>query len=415
MQKAFKNVLKQLEKASSIADVDNEVIEILKVPDRIIQVKVPVRMDDGRLEIFKGYRVQHNNWSGPYKGGLRYFHLVNLDEVKALAFWMTIKCAVVDIPMGGGKGGIAVDPKKLSEDEILKLTRSFTRALSDNIGAKIDIPAPDVYTNPQIMECITDEYSKIKCREDLAVVTGKPMKKGGCHGRDRATAMGGYFVLEELMKKLKKNPSQVRIAIQGFGNAGGVMADLCFDKGYQVVAVSDSKGGIYSEKALDISKVKQYKEEEGTVVGFQKTKEITNEELLELNVDILILAALENQVTQSNASKVKAKYILELANGPTTPSADEILFSKGIEVIPDVLANAGGVVVSYFEWKQNLEKKHWEEDKVFKKLKKIMTRAFDKVYEIRSQKKTNLRTAAFVLAIERLQRKWRERTKSEEL
>ncbi|MBU2025781.1 MAG: Glu/Leu/Phe/Val dehydrogenase [Patescibacteria group bacterium] len=413
MNSAFDNALKQLKRAAGIMKLEPDVSRLLEVPDKIIQVKVPVQMDDGSLKIFQGYRVEHNNWAGPYKGGLRYFPAVDLREVKALAFWMTIKCSVVGIPMGGGKGGITVDPKKLSKKELERLTRSFTRALGNNIGAYTDVPAPDVYTDARVMSWIVDEYSKIKGarvgkNEKLAVVTGKPLNKGGSQGRDRATAMGGFFVLEKVLKRLKKNPKQTTVAIQGFGNAGAVMADLCFKNGLKVKAVSDSRGGIFSGDGLDITKLEKHKIKTGQVRNFSGAKNITNKELLELKVDILIPAALESQLTSKNAKKIKADCVLELANGPTTPEADRIFFRKKILVVPDVLANAGGVAVSYFEWEQNLSAKYLKEKQVFDKLKKLMEEAFTKVWNMGRRRETDLRTAAFMVSLEKLRQAWRK-------
>jgi glutamate dehydrogenase (NAD(P)+) len=415
MNNPFENAMQQLEKAAKVVDLNNDVFERLKKPDKIIQMKVPVEMDNGESKVFEGYRVQYNNWAGPYKGGLRFYPSVDLDEVKALSFWMTIKCAVAGIPMGGGKGGITVNPKELSESELEKLTRSFTRELADDIGQKIDVPAPDVYTTSQIMDWIVDEYAKVKGEKDLAVVTGKSLDNGGSKGRDRATAMGGFFILEEIRKQEseKANKQLETVAIQGFGNAGNVMASLCYEKGYKVVAVSDSKGGIYNSEGLAINKVLEHKQSTGSVSGFEGSKSVSNEELLELDVDVLVPAALENQITGENADKIKAKYIIELANGPVTPEADAILAKNGVKSVPDVLANSGGVTVSYFEWKQNVDNDYWEEEVVLSKLKELIVPAFNKVWKISEEKQTDLRTAAFALALERLQDLWYTISKQE--
>ena len=409
MSTPFENAMNQLEKAAQVIDLDQDVLELLKKPDKTIQVKVPVKMDNDSLKIFEGYRVQYNNWAGPYKGGIRFFPSVDLDEVKALSFWMTIKCAVAGIPMGGGKGGVTVNPKELSLAELEKLSKEFARAIANDIGPQIDVPAPDVYTNSQIMEWIVDAYAEATGKEDLAVVTGKPLERGGSKGRDRATAMGGFYILENIVERIKgkdERENKTTVAIQGFGNAGSVMAELCHDKGYKVVAVSDSKGGIYNPSGLDIRKVIEHKKSTGTVSGFEGSQAVSNEELLELEADVLIPAALENQITKENAENIRAKYIIELANGPVTPEADEILAKNGIKSIPDVLANSGGVTVSYFEWQQNLDDNYWSEEQVFAKLKEHIVPAFEKIWQLTEEKQIDLRTAAFAMALEKLQQLW---------
>lgn len=406
---AFQNAMSQLDKAAKIIGLDKEVHEYLKIPDRVIQVKVPVKMDSGELKFFEGYRVQYNNWAGPYKGGIRYFPSVDLDEVKALSFWMTIKCSVAGIPMGGGKGGVTCNPKEMSKGELERMTRAFVRAIGKNFGAQIDVPAPDVYTTPEIMSWIVDEFVKVNGSEELAVVTGKPLDRGGSKGRDRATAMGAFFILQKFLEKIARKPEETTIAIQGFGNAGSVMADLCHEFGIKVVAVSDSQGGIYNESGLNVGDVEKHKQSTGTVLNFEGAKNITNEEILTLPVDVLVPAALENQIRQDNAPSVKAKTVLELANGPVTPEADEILFKNGIKSIPDVLANSGGVTVSYFEWQQNLDNKYWEEAEVFAKLKDIIVPAFERIWQMAEDKKIDLRTAAFCTALERLAKLWYNR------
>ncbi|KKR04591.1 MAG: Glutamate dehydrogenase [Parcubacteria group bacterium GW2011_GWC2_39_14] len=406
MQNQFENALQQLDKAAKVINLEEEVLTQLRTPDRILQIKVPVVMDDGSLKNFEGYRVQHNNWAGPYKGGLRYFPSVDLNEVKALALWMTIKCSVAGIPMGGGKGGITVDPKKLSPGELERMTKSFARALAPNIGAQVDVAAPDVYTNGQIMAWILDEYTKITGKEELALITGKPMERGGSAGRDRATAMGAFYVLKALLEKINLNVFETAIAIQGFGNAGGVMAELCFADGIKVVATSDSSGGIYNEAGLNIAALMKHKQSTGAVTGFSGATSVTNEALLELPVTILIPAALENQITGANAERIKAKYIIELANGPVTPEGDEILAKNGIKSVPDVLANSGGVTVSYFEWEQNIKNEKWTEADVFVKLKEIIVPAFEDVWNKHLDKQIDLRTAAFARALEKLRSLW---------
>ena len=421
MNNPFENALLQLKKAGDVLELESEVLEQLKVPDRILQLKVSVKMDDDSVKVFEGYRVQHNNWAGPYKGGLRYYPTVDLDEVKALAFWMTIKGAVVGIPMGGGKGGVTVDPKTLSSGELERLSKAFGKALAPNIGPMMDVPAPDVYTTPEIMGWIKESFIEVETEKMTqcgcpiteetkqkfnAVITGKTIEDGGSLGRDRATAMGGFYILQELLKKENKVITETTIAIQGFGNAGSVMAELCYEIGLKVVAVSDSRGGIYNPEGLDINQVVSHKQSTGAVSGFEGSKDVSNEELLELEVDVLVPAALENQITMENAGDIKAKYLIELANGPVTPEADEILAKNGQKAVPDVLANAGGVTVSYFEWDQNIKGEKWTEEEVFVKLKAIIIPAFNDIWEKHLEKQVDLRTAAFMRALERLRDLW---------
>ncbi len=391
-----------MDKTCKVMGLDHDVLEILKKPDRVLEVSLPVLMDDGRLKVFTGYRVQYNNIRGPYKGGLRFHPKVSLDEVKALAFWMTIKCAVADIPYGGGKGGIAVDTKKLSHGELERLTRAYARGFADFIGPDTDIPAPDVYTNPQIMAWIMDEYSHIKGANVPGVVTGKPLEVGGSLGRDTATSQGGFYVFEEVLKKKKINKKEISIAVQGFGNVGMNFALIAYHAGYKIVAVSDSLGGIYSPQGLDMEKVLSHKMTMGSVVNYNDGKNVTNEKLLELPINVLVPAALENVINEKNAGRVKAKIILELANGPTTMAAEEKLLKKGVMIVPDVLANAGGVIVSYFEWVQNIRHFYWEEEKVQDRLEKQMMRAFSKVWQTMTQAKGNMRLAAYIVAVDRL-------------
>jgi len=396
------NVIKQINKASKMVDLNYDEIEILKSPQKTIEISIPIKMDDGSLKVFKGFRVQHNNIRGPFKGGLRFHPKVDLDEVSALSFWMTFKCAVVDIPYGGAKGGITVNPKKLSSDELERLTRGYVRAIADFVGPDKDIPAPDVYTNPQIMAWFMDEYSRIKGRNESAVVTGKPIEIGGSLGRDTATAQGGFFVFENIIKKLKNNKNELIIAVQGFGNAGMHFAKIAHNAGYKVVAISDSKGGIYNKKGFDIEEVISHKKETGTVMDMDGAKNITNEQILNLPVKVLVPAALENVITKENAGRIKADIILELANGPTTIEAGEKLYKKGKLVIPDILANAGGVIVSYFEWVQNIRHFYWEKEKVQANLSKQINKATDLVWETMNNYNTNMRTAAYIVAMERL-------------
>ncbi len=408
MSNAFQESLKQLDKTCEIIQQHNktkiksEEIEILKKPKRVVETSLPITMDNGKLKIFTGYRVQYNDVRGPFKGGVRFHPKVDLDEVKALAFWMTIKCAVVNIPYGGGKGGITVDTKKLSPREIERLTRAYVRAMANIIGPDRDIPAPDVYTNPQVMAWFMDEYSQIKGVNTPAVVTGKPIEIGGSQGRDTATAQGGFYVFEALRKKLRIKKNQIEIAIQGFGNAGLNFAKIAADHDFKIVAISDSKGGIYNKKGIDIKKAIKYKEENGQLKGFKLAEEISNKELLELPVNVLVPAALENVITTKNVNNIKAKIIVELANGPTSIKAGEELFDKGVYVISDVLANAGGVVVSYFEWVQNIRHFYWDAKKVQNNLSYTMNKAFKEVWEVSQKYKTNMRTGAYIVAIERL-------------
>jgi glutamate dehydrogenase/leucine dehydrogenase len=366
-------------------------------------------MDDGVVKVFTGYRSQYNNALGPYKGGIRYHPNVTLDEVKALSFWMAIKCATVNIPLGGGKGGVIVNPKELSEGEIERLSRGYIQKIWRNIGSDKDIPAPDVYTTPQIMAIMRDEYEKLVGHSDPGVITGKPIEEGGSEGRSFATAQGGVYCTTQLAKKLGLVPGSTTVAIQGFGNAGSFMAKILSSLGYNILAVSDSRGGITTSddqqatiRGFDIGALIEHKQKTGSVQDFSGAKNISNEELLELPVDILVPAALENVITDLNAHNVKAKAIVELANGPTTPEADEVLKEKGIVVVPDVLANAGGVTVSYFEWDQNVKGEHWSEEDVLQKLEKIMVDAFNDVWETKEKYGIDMRTAAFVRAIERI-------------
>lgn len=418
MVNLFDNALERLNLAAKAIDLNGDLLNILSIPQRIIEVNLPLKKDSGDLQIIKGYRVQYNNFLGPYKGGLRYHQNVDMAEVKSLALWMMIKNALVDVPFGGGKGGLGIDPKTFSEKELKRLTCEFARALAPNIGPNIDVPAPDVNTNSKIMDWFASEYSKVIGQRTPAVVTGKSIQNGGSEGREEATGMGGFFVLEKLIEKLGlKNP--LTVAVQGFGNVGSNMADILHDNGYKVVAVSDVKGGIYDakESGFNIDLVRECRIEKGFLAGcycvgsvcdLAKKYEdgiISNEELLELDVDILIPAALENVITADNASKIKAKIVYEMANGPTTPEADDILNKKGILVVPDVLNNAGGVVVSYFEWLQNMYNEKWSKDEVNKKLEQKMVKAFGEVWKIHQEKKVTLRTAAYILALQRLSKK----------
>lgn len=401
MKNPFENAMAQLAKISKIKDFGAEFLARMSVPDRDIRISIPVKMDDGSLKIFEGYRVEYNNALGPYKGGIRYHQDTEINEVKALAFWMALKCAVAGIPMGGGKGGVTVDPKKLSKDELEKLSRGWAQKLSDIIGPYKDVPAPDVNTTPEIMSWIADEYGKITGDTTGAVITGKPLGQGGSEGRGTSTAQGGFYVFEVLRNELKLG-EKLNVVIQGFGNAGSNAGLIWSKAGHKVIAISDSKGAVYNENGLDISKLNEHKKTTGSLADFPESKNITNEELLELKCDLLIPAAFENQITEQNAEKIKARVILELANGPVTPEADEILFKKGIPVVPDILANSGGVTVSYFEWDQNLKNEHWSEKEVFEKLEPMLQDASKKILEKANESKTSLRNGAFILALERI-------------
>jgi len=419
----FDNVLTQLAKAQGLDPVEDWVYEVFKQPARILEVSVPVKMDDGSMKIFKGFRVQYNDARGPCKGGIRYHPNVSLDEVKALSSWMTWKCAVVDIPYGGGKGGVIVNPKELSKGEIERLSRGYMRQIARFIGPDTDVPAPDVYTNAEIMNWMREEYEKIVGEETPAIITGKPVDKGGSEGRGTATAQGGVYVstegcmhvsscpdeVKEVCKKTGKCQNKASVVIQGYGNAGSCMAKILHSLNYKIIAVSDSKGGILNEEGLDPDKVLAHKKETGSVTGFEGTKSITNEELLELKCHILVPAALENQITQDNVDKIQADIIIELANGPTTPEADKVLFEKKVFLLPDILANAGGVTVSYFEWLQNKKGEHWTKEDVFEKLEKIMRKSFHDVWEIAKKYNTDMRTAAFILAMHRVEGSVKER------
>lgn len=409
----FANGLKQIRQAYKYVDVCDNVKTVLERPKEMFIANLAVTMDDGKVKLFPAIRVHYNDVLGPTKGGIRYHPDVNADEVIALAFWMTFKAAVIDIPYGGGKGGIIVDPKKLSTHELEHLSRSYIEAMADFIGPDKDIPAPDVYTNSTIMGWMMDEYSKIKRKQEPAVITGKPLILGGSQGRDIATALGGYYIFKKAYEKLGLN-KDITIAVQGFGNAGMHIAKMLHDDGLKVVAVSDSKGGVYNEDGLDIEQLIKDKDKarekgQSSKVSVcesckENTKVITNEELLELDVDVLIPSALENQITIINADKIRAKVVLEIANGPTTVDADKILNKKGITVIPDILANAGGVVVSYFEWVQNKAGYYWTKEEVFEKLKAKMETAFDKVHSEFIKNKIDMRTAAYVVGLKRIQK-----------
>ncbi|MBP6884274.1 MAG: Glu/Leu/Phe/Val dehydrogenase [Candidatus Pacebacteria bacterium] len=401
MSNPFDNALMQLKRANHVQAFPEAFMKQICTPNREVRISIPVMMDNGTLEVFEGYRVEHNNARGPYKGGIRFHHDTDISEVKALAFWMALKCAVANIPMGGGKGGVTVDPKKLSKTELEKLSRGWARGMADVLGPKKDVPAPDVNTTPEIMGWMVDEFEKITGDKTKATFTGKSLDNGGSEGRGAATGMGGWYVFNALREKYNIAPGAT-VVIQGFGNVGGHAARIFSANGYKVIAVSDSRTGIVNENGLDIPALEAWKKEKGTVEGFAGTRTLTNAELLLLPCDILIPSALENQITSENAAEVKAKFILELANGPVTPLGDEILYSRGIPVVPDILANSGGVTVSTFEWEQNLKGEHWSEEDVNAKLLEILNRESNVIYEKSVSAKTDLRRSAFIVALERL-------------
>lgn len=392
----------QFDLAAEKLGLDAGMRAVLREPRREFTVHFPVHMDDGSVRVFTGYRVQHNLGRGPAKGGIRYHQNVSIDEVKALAMWMTWKCAVVGIPYGGGKGGVIVDPKQLSMRELEALTRRFFTEIEVLVGPEKDIPAPDVNTNAQVMAWMMDTYSMHAGYTVPGVVTGKPISLGGSEGRNEATARGTVYCIVEAARHLGIELKKAKVAVQGFGNAGSIAAQLIVAEGSTVVAVSDSTGGIHNPNGLDVNKVIAWKKEHGTVQGFPGATDISNEAVLEVECEILIPAALENQITERNADKIKARLIAEAANGPTTPEADQILWKKSKFMIPDILCNAGGVTVSYFEWVQDLNRDHWSEEVVNAKLKEIMVKAFTAVLAIARREQCDMRTAAYLLAVERV-------------
>jgi len=402
---------KRLEQALKHVEISEDAIARLQHPKTSLSVSIPIRMDDGSLKVFSGYRVRYEDTRGAGKGGVRYHPGVSLDEVQSLAFWMTFKCALLDLPFGGAKGGITVNPKELSKAELERLSRGYIDAIADTIGVDIDILAPDVYTNAVIMGWMMDQYSTIQRKLCRGVVTGKPLALGGSKGRDTATAMGAFTVIQAVMPKFDLIPAETTVAIQGFGNAGSTLAGFLADAGYKIVAVSDSKGGIYAPQGLDIASVTKHKNQsremkavycQDTVCSIVEHQVISNQELLALDVDILIPAALENQITQGNAQDIKAKYIFEVANGPVNSDADKILASKGTYVFPDILVNAGGVTVSYFEWVQNRSGWYWTLSEVNQRLRDKMQLETEQVWQISQDLNINIRTAAYVHALRRL-------------
>jgi glutamate dehydrogenase (NAD(P)+) len=393
---------RQFDTAAEKIGLDDGMREVLRNPKRQLIVSIPTLMDDGSVKVFEGFRVQHNIARGPAKGGIRYHPKVTLDEVKALASWMTWKCATVNIPYGGGKGGVTCDPKRMSRGELERMTRRYASEISIIIGPDRDIPAPDVYTDSQTMAWIMDTYSMTMGYSSLGVVTGKPMSMGGSAGRNEATARGTLFCIREACQVIRRPLRGATVAVQGYGNAGAIASRLLRDDGARVVAVSDSKGGSYSSRGLDLAAVDDHKAKTGSLVGLKGAERITNDELLEVKCDILVPAALENQITLKNASRIRARIVGEAANGPTTPGADRVLKDHGVFVIPDILCNAGGVTVSYFEWAQNLQGFFWDEAQVNKELERFMKRAFHEVHQVSKAHKVDMRTAAYVLAVGRV-------------
>jgi len=419
----FENLLGKLRQTAKIAGVSEDVVKILSQPKRIIEFSLSFRKDDGSLVVLPAYRVQHNDALGPFKGGVRFHPQVSLDEVKALAFWMSLKGAVVDIPMGGGKGGVAVDPNQLSLAEKERLSRAYVRGIWQFIGPEVDIPAPDVNTSAQEMGWMVDEYEKLVGHKAPAAFTGKPLELGGSAGREEATGQGGVWVLEALVKKLGLKPQKTKVLVQGFGNVGFWFAKLASEAGFKIVGVADSKGGMilnknpkslpvrqagkfqnpkFNLRALDVKKVAEWKEKTGSVVGFPGTKTVNEEEFLTAEADILVPAALENVIDEKIARKIKAKIVVEMANGPVTPQGDEVLKKRKIISLPDFLANSGGVIVSWLEWVQNKTGYYWEKDEVLAKMKGKIIPAFEKVWQEAKKRKTDLRTAAWIVALEKL-------------
>lgn len=401
-QSALTIALEQLETAGEKLELDPGLQGMLACPKRSLIVSITVRMDDGKVCVFSGCRVQHWDARGPFKGGIRYHPNVSLDEVTALAMWMTWKCAVADIPYGGAKGGVCCNPKTMSKGELERLTRRYTSLLFDFIGPYRDVPAPDVYTDAQTMAWIMDTYSQIRGYSVPECVTGKPLTIGGSEGRAEATSRGVVICAREAAKQLKLRLKEARVAVQGYGNVGWNAAKIAYDTGCKIVAVSDSIGGIYSSKGVNPNDVYRHKSETGSVTNYKGSENITNKELLEIDCDILIPAALENQITEANADKIKAKIVAEGANGPTTPNADKMLHEKGVLLVPDILANSGGVTASYFEWVQNLTREHWTLQEVNQKLENKMVKAFNDVWEIAEREETDMRTAALMLGVGRV-------------
>ncbi len=399
----FKIAQQQINDCADILKLNPGTREVLLSPMREFHVSFPVRMDDGSTRVFQGFRVQYNDAKGPTKGGIRFHPEETIDTVRALAAWMTWKCAMLDLPLGGGKGGVICNPKELSPGELERISRGYVRAIGSFIGPEKDIPAPDVYTNPQVMAWMVDEYSSIVGRNQFGVITGKPLPLGGSSGRGDATARGGMYALREAAQVVGLDLSKATVAVQGYGNAGSYAASLA-ESMFQskIVAVCDSRGAVTCKDGICAAKVAEHKQNTSTVMNCEGTENLTNDELLALDVDVLVLAALENSITERNADQIKAKIIVELANGPTTPEADEILYNKGIHVIPDFLCNAGGVTVSYFEMVQNAYMYYWDEEEIHEKLDKRMTRAYHEVIQTSEKFKINMRKAAYAVSVGRV-------------
>ena len=400
----FENVQTVMDEAAAVGHIDTRMFDILKNPQREVKVYLPVEMDDGTVKVFEGWRVQHSNVCGPYKGGIRFHQNVCLNEVKALSTWMTLKCAVVNIPYGGAKGGIRVDPSKLSKRELCRLTRRYTYAIAQIIGADTDIPAPDVNTNAQTMAWILDTYNMLNGKPCPGVVTGKPVELGGSKGRASAPGRGVVFSTKFILQKYGKKLDEVSVAIQGFGNVGGHAAEIFAENGAKIKALSDVSGGVYCEEGLDIAEIRSFTSGGKLLEEYKKigVRHISNEELLAAKTDVLVPAALENQITAETAEKLNCKFIIEAANGPTSVDADAIIDKKGIVLVPDIFANSGGVIVSYFEWVQNIQELTWELEHVNTMLEEIMRKAFDEVWATKEECGCNLRMAAYVTALRRL-------------
>lgn len=400
--------MEQLEKIKSILNIEDNIFKQLLEPQRVLEVNIPVKMDSGEIKIFKGFRSQFNNARGPYKGGIRFHPEVNYDEVKALSAWMTFKTAVVNIPLGGGKGGVIVNPSELSSRELEELSRGYIRAIHKFIGPDLDIPAPDVNTDPRVMGWMMDEYEKNIGKHAPGVITGKPCSIGGSQARSYSTAQGGAYVLDEAVKKAGLGKKRT-VAIQGYGNAGSYMAKILHKMGYKIVAISDSRGTVVNCMGMDPEAVEKHKKQTGSVANYAGAEKIAGAHCFEQDVDILIPAALENSITKKNAGVIKAKIIIELANGPITPEADKILNKKGVLVVPDILANAGGVTVSYFEQVQNSCGYYWSEKEVLNKLEAVMRKSFDEIWEVKEKYKTDMRTAAYIISVGRVVQAMKDR------